>query len=59
VKKFFAFIVGVGIGAFLISLISPAAGKEVRKKFKATLKKPDPRDKIAKIKAIYSKFQVD
>ncbi|MDI6851053.1 MAG: hypothetical protein QMD82_03845 [bacterium] len=58
-RKFFAFIMGVGFGTLLISLISPAPGKEVRKKFKIILKKPNPREKIAKIKEIYSKFQVD
>jgi hypothetical protein len=58
-KKFIVFIMGIGIGAVLVSLLSPAPGKEIRKKIKVTLKKPDVREKIAKIKDIYSKFQVD
>ncbi len=58
-KKFLAFIFGIGVGAIVMSLITPVPGHEMRKKMRIQLKRPDINEKLSKIKEIFARFQVE
>lgn len=58
-KKFCAFVLGLGIGAVVAILLTPKPGHEIRTKIKYQLKKPDIKGKLDKVRGILAKFQVE
>ncbi len=58
-KKFCAFMIGLGIGATVAILLTPKPGHEIRTKIKYQLKKPNVKEKLNKVRGILAKFQVE
>jgi len=58
-KKFEYFVLGVGIGVVLALLFAPEPGSEVRKKIKEKIRKANPEEKLAKVRSLFSKFEVE